>query len=76
MKRRTIIGIIFIVVALLKLADLWGIWYIDWLWKHPWPKPNRKTISSYSNKVTLLWMMTPNPSTSSSTVPAPSRITT
>ena len=37
MKRRTIIGIIFIVVALLKLADLWGIWYIDWLWKHPWP---------------------------------------
>ena len=37
MKRRTIIGIIYIVVALLKLADLWGIWYIDWLWKHPWP---------------------------------------
>ncbi len=37
MKRRTIIGIFFIVVALLKLADLWGIWYIDWLWKHPWP---------------------------------------
>jgi len=25
MKRRTIIGIIFIVAALLKLADMWGI---------------------------------------------------
>ena len=36
MKRRTIIGIIFIVAALLKLADMWGIVQLDWLWQHQW----------------------------------------
>ena len=30
MKRRTVIGIIFIVAALLKLATLWGI--LHWRW--------------------------------------------
>ena len=37
MKRRTIVGIIFIVAALLKLADMWGIWRFDWMWQQPWP---------------------------------------
>lgn len=36
MTRRTIIGIIFIVGALLKLADMWGIFRLDWLWQQPW----------------------------------------
>ncbi len=36
MKRRKIIGIIFIVGALLKLADMWGIYQLDGLWNHPW----------------------------------------
>ncbi len=34
--RRKIIGIIFVVAALLKLADMSGILSLDWLWKQPW----------------------------------------
>ena len=34
MNRRTIIGIIFIVAALLKLADMWGIVHLNW--DHSW----------------------------------------
>ena len=36
MKRRTIVGIIFIVAALLKLFHMWGIFNLDWLWWQPW----------------------------------------
>jgi hypothetical protein len=38
MTRRTIIGIIFVVAALLKLASMWNIIHLDWLWQHPWPE--------------------------------------
>ena len=38
MNRRTIIGIIFVVAALLKLANMWGIIQLNWLWEHPWPE--------------------------------------
>ena len=37
LKRRTIIGVVFIVVALLKLASMWGIMSFDWMWREPWP---------------------------------------
>jgi predicted membrane protein len=36
MSRRTFIGIIFIVAALLKLADMWNLVCLDWLWQQPW----------------------------------------
>ena len=36
MRRRTIIGIIFIVAGLLKLADMWNIMQLEWLWQQPW----------------------------------------
>lgn len=35
MNRRTLIGLIFIVGALLKLADMWGIIHLEWLWQRP-----------------------------------------
>jgi len=35
MKRRTVIGIIFILAGLLKLASMWNIFQLDWLWQHP-----------------------------------------
>lgn len=38
MKRRTIIGIIFIVAAVMKLFHMWGIFNLDWLWWQPWTK--------------------------------------
>lgn len=34
MTRRTIIGIVFIVAALLKLADMWGVVHLNWA--HSW----------------------------------------
>ena len=37
MDRRKIVGIILVVAALLKLADMWNIIHFDWLWKQPWP---------------------------------------
>ena len=36
MNRRKIVGIIFVVAALLKLADMWNIIELDWLWQQPW----------------------------------------
>ncbi len=36
MNRRKTAGIIFIAVALLRLAHLWGIVSMDWLWQRPW----------------------------------------
>lgn len=36
MKRRTLIGIIFIVAAFLKLADMWGIWHLQWIRQEQW----------------------------------------
>ncbi len=36
MKRRTIVGIIFVVAALLKLVDIWDIMDLEWLWNQPW----------------------------------------
>lgn len=38
MNRRTIVGIIFIVAALLKLAHMWNIINLEWLWQKPWPE--------------------------------------
>jgi hypothetical protein len=36
MKRRTIIGLVFIVAALIKLACMWNILHFDWLLQKPW----------------------------------------
>ena len=36
MTKRTIIGIIFITAALLKLVSMWNIIEWEWLWKQPW----------------------------------------
>ena len=36
MTRRTIIGIIFVLAALLKLAGMWNIIHLEWLWNQPW----------------------------------------
>ena len=39
MTRRKIIGIIFIVVAMMKLMSMLGIFHLnwfDWVWNHPW----------------------------------------
>ncbi len=36
MRRRTIVGIIFVAAALLKLADMWGIVNLDGLWNQRW----------------------------------------
>lgn len=51
MTKRTIIGIIFIFVALLKLISMWNIFHLDWfdwLWLHPW--------SAYIAPVLLLFI--------------------
>ena len=39
MTRRTIVGIVFIFAALMKLVSMWGIFHLnwlDWVWNHPW----------------------------------------
>ena len=34
--RRKFFGIILVVAALLKLADMWSIIKLEWLWQQPW----------------------------------------
>ncbi len=48
MNRRTIFGIIFIVAALLKLGNMWGIIQLDWLWQHP--------LSAYFGPLLILYI--------------------
>ena len=36
MNNRTILGIILVAGALLKLADMWGLVNLGWLWQQPW----------------------------------------
>lgn len=48
MKRRKIIGIIFVVAALLKLADMWDIIELDWLWK--------QSITAYFGPLLILYI--------------------
>jgi len=36
MKRRTIVGIIFIAAALLRLIDMWGICHLEFTGQQPW----------------------------------------
>ena len=36
MNNRTILGIILVAGALLKLADMWGLANLGWLWQQPW----------------------------------------
>jgi len=48
MGRRTIFGIIFVVAALLKLGDMWGIIHLDLLYKHP--------VSEYFGPAIILYV--------------------
>ncbi len=48
MNRRTLFGIIFVVAALLKLGDMWGIINLDWLWQHP--------LSAYFGPLLILYI--------------------
>lgn len=48
MKRRTVVGIIFIVAALLRLAEIWGIVNLDWLWN--------KSLAVYFAPAILLYV--------------------
>ena len=36
MTRRTYIGFIIVVAALLRLASMWNFIHMEWLWKQPW----------------------------------------
>ena len=70
MKRRKIIGIIFVVAALLKMADLCGLIDLAWVWQQPWTSylaplfflfiGVELIISSYSNSHDQ-WLQRPIP---------------
>ena len=62
MTRRTIIGIIFIVAALLRLADMWGIIQLVWLWKHHWTEYFGPIILLYVGIELIIYSFNHNPS--------------
>ena len=62
MKRRTIIGIIFIVAALLKLADMWGIINLDWIWQHHWEEYFGPLLLLYIGVELIIFSYNHNPS--------------
>ena len=61
MTRRTIIGIIFIVAALLKLASMWNIIQIDWLWQRPWTEYFGVFVILYVGIELVIYGYTHNP---------------
>ena len=60
MNRRKIIGIIFIVAALLKLADMWGIIHLDWA--HSWTEYFGPVLLLYIGIELLIYNFSHNPS--------------
>ena len=60
MTRRTIIGIIFIVAALLKLADMWGILHLNW--SHSWTEYFGPVLLLYIGVELVIYSFKRNPS--------------
>ena len=59
MTRRTIIGIIFIVAALLKLADMWGMLHLNW---QPWTEYFGPVLLLYIGCELVIYSFRKNPS--------------
>lgn len=59
MTRRTIIGVIFIVAALLKLADMWGIVHLNW---QPWTEYFGPVLLLYIGCELVIYSFKKNPS--------------
>jgi len=62
MQRRTIIGIIFVVAALLKIGDMLGIFDLEWLWKQPWTEYFGPLLILYIGIELILYSFRNNPS--------------
>ena len=60
MTRRTIIGIIFIVAALLRLADMWGILQLNW--EHSWTEYFGPVLLLYVGIELVIYSFNKNPS--------------
>lgn len=60
MSRRTIIGIIFIVAALLKLADMWSIIHLNW--DHSWTQYFGPLLLLYIGCELVIYSYKKNPS--------------
>ena len=60
MTRRTIIGIVFIVAALIKLADMWGIVHLDW--NHSWTEYFGPVLLLYIGVELVVYGFNHNPS--------------
>lgn len=60
MSRRTIIGIVFIVAALLKLADMWGIVHLNW--DHSWTEYFGPLLLLYIGIELVIYGFSHNPS--------------
>ena len=60
MSRRTIIGIIFIVAALIKLADMWGIVHLNW--EHSWTAYFGPLLLLYIGAELVIYGFSHNPS--------------
>ena len=62
MKRRTIVGIIFIMAALLKLFHMWGIFNLDWLWWQPWTEYFGPLVLLYIGTELIIYSFNHDPS--------------
>jgi predicted membrane protein len=60
MTRRTIIGIIFIVAALMRLADMWGIIQLNW--DHSWTEYFGPVLLLYVGVELVIYSFNKNPS--------------
>jgi predicted membrane protein len=60
MTRRTIIGIIFIVAALLRLADMWGVIQLNW--NHSWTEYFGPVLLLYIGVELVIYSFKKNPS--------------
>lgn len=60
MTRRTIIGIIFIMAALLRLADMWGILQLNW--DHSWTAYFGPILLLYIGVELVIYSFNKNPS--------------
>lgn len=60
MTRRTIIGVVFITAAILRLADMWGVFHLNW--DHSWTEYFGPVLLLYVGVELVIYSFNNNPS--------------
>ncbi len=59
---RIVVGLILIAIALMKIAELWGIVHLEWLWRQSWTDYFIPVLMLYFGVELIIYSYSSNPS--------------